>query len=183
MKLLSRVGHILIAPPGQPRKVSRQPHSHSPVCQVPPRSSEAHWSWVHPRWHLPSAVHDCGGSCLNLQDTVLNGSHWSTFAWHCDWQSQSAYGRPGDGQTLIYRWDEVGWVWLIDSLSPSRWGISKPSLHSGTATRRPSVSVSVCYCAHGAVCIHSCDFQRGQPGFRQIACCSWVWWQRARPVR
>lgn len=104
-----------------------------PRPPVPPRYSEAHWSWVHLRWHLPSAVHDCGEICLNLQGTVLNGSHWSTFAWHCDWQSQSAYHGPGDGQTLIYRWDEVGWVWLIDRLSLSHWGISKPSLHSRTA--------------------------------------------------
>lgn len=37
--------------------------------------------------------------------TVLNASHWSTLAWHCDWQSQSAYHGPGDGHTLIYRWD------------------------------------------------------------------------------
>lgn len=104
-----------------------------PWLPVPPRYSEAHWSWVHLLWHLPSAVHDCGEICLNLQGAVLNGSHWSTFAWHCDWQSQSAYHGPGDGQTLNSRWDEVGWVWLIDRLSLSHWGITKPSLHSRIA--------------------------------------------------
>lgn len=75
--------------------------------------SDAQWSRVHLQWHLPSAVHDCGGICLNLGGTVLNGSHWSTFAWHCDWQSQSTYHGPGDKQALIYRWERAR-VSLID---------------------------------------------------------------------
>lgn len=61
-----------------------------------------------PLQHLPAAVRDCGGIPLNLQDAVLNASHWSTFAWHRDWRSPSAYRGSGDGQTLIYRWDEAG---------------------------------------------------------------------------
>lgn len=49
----------------------------------------------------------------NLWGTVFSGSHWSTFAWHCNWQSQSAYHGPGDRQTLIL---QVSWgrVSLID---------------------------------------------------------------------
>lgn len=31
----------------------------------------------------------------------------------------------------FYRWDEVGWVWLIDRLSLSHWGITNPSPCSG----------------------------------------------------
>lgn len=120
---------------------------------VPARYSEAHWSWVHLRWHLPSAVHDCGEICLNLQGPVLNGSHWSTFAWHCDWRSQSAYHGPGDGQALIHRWDEVGWVWLIDRLSLSHWGISKPSLHSRTAALCRRISACVFMVLHE--CLHT----------------------------
>lgn len=120
----------------------------------PPRYSAAHWSWVHLQWHLPSAVHDCGGIGLNLQGTVLNASHWSTFAWHCDWQSQSAYHGPGDGQTLIYSWYGVGWVWLIDRLSPSHWGMTKTIsvrqgsnimlVYEGVGCLRASVHVWMC---------------------------------------
>lgn len=125
---------------------------------VPMHYSEAHWSWVHLQWHLPSAVHDCGEICWNLQGTVLNGSHWSTFAWHCDWHSQSAYHGPGDRQTLIYRWDEVGWVWLIDRLSLSHWGITKPSLH----TRRAILFwVWVCARVRVLMPLHHCVFMDG----------------------
>lgn len=105
---------------------------------VPARYSEAHWSWVHLRWHLPSAVHDCGEICLNLQGPVLNGSHWSTFAWHCDWRSQSAYHGPGDGQTVIHRWDEFDW------LTDCHWATGAFPNHLCTAGQRYYVSVSVC---------------------------------------
>lgn len=153
---------------------------------VPPHCSEAHWSWVHLRWHLPSAVHDCGEICLNLQGTVLNGSHWSTFAWHCDWQSQSAYHGPGDGQTLIYRWDGVGWVWLIDRLSLSHWGITKPSLHSRRAI--------LCWCmsvyyreridAFALVCMYGCVCECGWSALYRLPIAPWVWWQvKNRAVR
>lgn len=122
-------------------------HVHTNLGQppVPARYSKAHWSWVHLQWHLPSAVHDCGEICLNLQGTVLNGSHWSTFAWHCDWQSQSAYHGPGDGQTLIYRWDGLEWFWLIDRLSLSHSGITK-TISAQQESNIMVVCVCWCFC-------------------------------------
>lgn len=138
--------------------ISTDMHTLPSQPPVPMHYSEAHWSWVHLQWHLPSAVHDCGEICWNLQGTVLNGSHWSTFAWHCDWHSQSAYHGPGDRQTLIYRWDEVGWVWLIDRLSLSHWGITKPSLH----TRRAILFwVWVCARVRVLMPLHHCVFMDG----------------------
>lgn len=69
--------------------------------------------------------------------------HWSTFAWHRDWRSQSAYHGPGDGPTLVYRWDRAGWLWLIDGLSLKHRGITKPS---------PLVYECVWVCASQCVC-------------------------------
>lgn len=140
------------------------PYVFIPCPPVPPRNSDAHWSWVHLWWHLPAAVHDCGGVFLSLQGTVLNASHWSTFAWHGDWQSQSAYHGPGDGQTLIYRWDEVGWVWVIGRLSPSHWGIAKPSRIAGQQYYVGVwVCASVCVAVFAWVITHRCVGERGWP--------------------
>lgn len=140
----------------------------------PPRYSEAHWSWVHLRWHLPSAVHDCGKICLNLHCTVLNGSHWSTFAWHCDWQSQSAYHGPGDGQTLIYRWDGVGWVWLIGRLSLSHWGITK----TFSAQQESNIMlVYECVDTLAWVCMYGCVCKCRWSALYRLPIAPWVWWQ------
>ena len=131
------------------------------------------------RWHLPSAVHDCGEMCLNLQGTVLNGSHWSTFAWHCDWQSQSAYHGPGDEKTLIYRWDRVGWVWLIDRLSPSHWGITKLSLQSRRVILCCCMGVWECarIDAFAWVYMYGCACECGWSSLYRLPIAPWVWWQ------
>ena len=132
------------------------------VCypQTPPpmrlHYSEAHWSWVHSQWHLPSAVHDCGEICLNLQGTVLNGSHWSTFAWHCNWQSQSAYHGPGDGQTLILqvRWGGmslIDWQAVIESL-----GHYKTISAGAQYCVGEWAPVQWCFCSSVCVCVCVC---------------------------
>lgn len=99
-----------------------------PRRPAPRRYSEAQWSWVHPRWHLPAAVHDCGEIGLNLQGTALNGEAFidqlpDTVT---DRANQPIAALETD-RRLIYRWDEAGWGWLTDGLSPSHWGITKPS--------------------------------------------------------
>lgn len=89
-------------------------HKHTiPYLLVPPRYSEAHWSWVHLQWHLPSAVHDCGEICLNLQGTVLNGSHWSTFAdTVTDRANQPIMALETDRHSFTGEmgWDEFDWL-------------------------------------------------------------------------
>lgn len=140
---------------------------------VPARSSEAHWSWVHLQWHLPSAVHDCGEISLNLQGAVLNGSHWSTFAWHCDWQSQSAYHGSGDGQTLIYRWDGLEWFWLIDRLSLSHWGITKHHLCTAGKQYYGGERVAAFACVYMHECVCGCRWS----SLERLPITPWARWQ------
>lgn len=117
-------------------------HVFIPSLLVCPCSPGAQWGRFHPpRWHLPAAVRDCGGIALNLQDAVLNASHWSTFAWHRGWRSPSAYRGSGDGQTLIYRWDEV-------RMTLSDWrAVTEPLGHHSTfSAPQGSAIMSRCEC-------------------------------------
>lgn len=132
-------------------KLSPKP-SRPPPSPMSVHYSEIHWGWVHSLWHLPSAVHDCGeiyGALysvapidLHLPDTVT------------DRASQPIMAQETD-RLSFYRWDEVGWPWLMDRLSLNRWGITESSLHCRSPISCGWMSESVHTVAFESVCTYS----------------------------
>lgn len=131
---------------------------------MPLRYSEAHWSQVHLRWHLPSPVHDCGEICLNLQGSVLNGSYWSTFCltlWLTEPISLSRPWRRTDTHLQV-RW---GGMSLIDWQT-----VTEPPGHYKTISAQQGGNIMS---AHE--CVSVCARQHFFCTSVYVWMCLWVW--------
>lgn len=103
--------------------------------------------------------------------TAFHGSHWSTFDTVTDGASQPITALETDRHSF-YRWDEVGWVWLIGRLSLSQWGITKLSLHSRRDIFCLWMSVSTHGDAFAPACTWGMCLQMWVVSLTQITYCS-----------